>query len=147
MDQRKLFWKTMELCDWRFEGDDDKVLKPVIAHLSRQEDQAIFAFDDEMSALLYDLDTKKLADQCQKIDPYMSGDSFLYSRCVALINGPAYYEKAKNGKQKDMWSMEFEALLYVPQRAWARKHRKPEEDYPHLSPVSFETGSNAEGWK
>ena len=24
------FWTTMELCDWDQEGDDDKVLKPVI---------------------------------------------------------------------------------------------------------------------
>ena len=24
------FWSTMELCDWSKEGNDDKVLKPVI---------------------------------------------------------------------------------------------------------------------
>ena len=29
------FWTTMELCDWKMEGDDDKVLKPVIKHLSK----------------------------------------------------------------------------------------------------------------
>lgn len=27
------FWTTMELCDWDQEGDDDKVLKPVIEYL------------------------------------------------------------------------------------------------------------------
>ena len=32
------FWTTMELCDWDQEGDDDKVLKPVIEYLSKQED-------------------------------------------------------------------------------------------------------------
>ena len=137
----------MELYDWRFEGDGDKALKPVTAYLPKQEDAMIFTFDDGMSALLYDLDTKKLARQCQNADRYMSDDSFLYSRCAALINGPAYYEKAKNGKQKDLWSMELEALLYVPQRAWAHKHRQPEEVYPHTPLVSFETGGKTEGWK
>lgn len=61
-----LFWTTMELCDWRDEWNDDKVLRPVIRHLSKQDDQIIFAFDDLMAELLYDLDTKKLAEQCEK---------------------------------------------------------------------------------
>lgn len=107
----------MELCDWKKEGDDDKVLKPVIKYLSSQSDETIFEFDNLMSELLYNLDTKELLKQCEKADPLVSDDTFLYSRCVALINGPAYYEKVKNGKAKDLWNMEFEALLYVPQKA------------------------------
>lgn len=43
-----LFWTTMELCDWRDEWNDDKVLQPVIRYLSKQDDQIIFAFDDLM---------------------------------------------------------------------------------------------------
>ena len=62
------FWTTMELCDWDQEGDDDKVLKPVIEYLSKQEDYIIFEFDDLMSELLYHLDTEKLAEQCKKVD-------------------------------------------------------------------------------
>lgn len=140
------FWKTMELCDWDFEGDDDKVLAPVIAYLAEQEDDTIFRFDDLMSELLYHLDTKKLADQCKEASGYMSSDGFLYSRCVALINGPGYYEEAKAGKRKDIWDMEFESLLYVPGDAWRKKYGEDEE-YPHITPLSFETGSNKEGWE
>ena len=92
------FWNTMERCDWTKEGDDDAVLAPVLDYLAGQDDQQIFQFDDQMSQLLYDLDTKALADACRKADPLMSDDSFLYSRCVALINGPVYYEKVRNGK-------------------------------------------------
>ncbi|MCM1065702.1 MAG: DUF4240 domain-containing protein [Eubacterium sp.] len=141
------FWKTMELCDWEKEGDDDQVLKPVIAYLSKQDDSAIFEFDDLMTELLYHLDTEKLAEQCRKVDPLMSDDTFLYSRCVALINGPAYYEKVRQGKEKNVWGMEFESLLYVPQRAWELKHQGSVDEYPHVSPLSFETGSNKDGWK
>ena len=43
--------------------------------------------------------------------------------------------------------MDFEALLYVPGKAWALKHRRSAGDYPHSSPLSYETGSNEEGWK
>ena len=92
-------------------------------------------------------DTKKLAEQCKKIDGCMSDDSFLYSRCVALINGVDYYKKAKMGRCKEMWKMEFESLLYVPESAWAKKHNKPESEYPHVSSFSYETGSNTDGWK
>lgn len=148
MDKKfQLFWNTMDLCDWNCEGDDDKVLKPVIEYLSKQDDHTIFEFDNLMSELLYDLDTKKLADQCQKADPLMCDDTFLYSRCVALINGPAYYEKVKSGKKKDLWNMEFESLLYVPAKAWALKHQNSASEYPYFAPLSYETGSNTEGWK
>lgn len=91
------FWTTMELCDWSKEGDDDKVLNPLIKYLSKQDDCIIFEFDDLMTELLYDLDTEKLADQCEKVDPLMCDDTFLYSRCAALINGPDFYEKVKRG--------------------------------------------------
>lgn len=124
------FWTTMELCDWSKEGDNDKVLKPVIKYLSKQDDGNIFEFDDLMTELLYDLDTKKLADQCEKVDPLMCDDTFLYSRCAALINGPDFYEKVKRGRMKKVWSMDFEALLYVPGKAWALKHRRFVDDYP-----------------
>lgn len=145
-DKFQPFWSTMELCDWNSEGDDDKVLEPVIKYLSKQNDDVIFEFDDLMSELLYHLDTKEFADQCQKEDPQMCDDTFLYSRCVALINGRSYYEKVKQGKVKDLWNMEFEALLYVPEKAWALKHQSSAEDYPHTAPFSYETGSNKDGW-
>ena len=146
MNKFQFFWDTMQRCDWSREGNDEKVLVPVLRYLSQQEDCEIFRFDDLMSELLYGLDTKKLAAQCEKAGPYMGGDSFLYSRCVALINGPDYYEQAKAGKRKELWTMEFEALLYVPARAWALKHGKSEEAYPHTAPFSYETGSNREQW-
>lgn len=146
-DKYQFFWNTMELCDWENEGDDTKVLKPVIEHLSRQNDNKIFEFDNLMTELLYALDTRELAAQCEKADPFMSDDTFLYSRCVALINGAEYYEKVKKGKEKSVWNMEFEALIYVPQKAWALKHQASVDAYPHATPLSFETGANEEAWK
>ena len=147
MDKFRFFWAAMDLCDWSREGNDDMVLAPVIAYLSRQEDSVIYHFDDLMSELLYCLDTRKLWAQCEKADPLAGDDSFLYSRCVALINGPDYYDRARRGRARQMWEMEFEALLYVPSRAWAKKHRREPGDYSHFPPLSIETGSNREAWQ
>lgn len=144
MNQYQFFWNVMKLCDWKYEGDDDKVLLPVIKYLSRQKDEMIFQFDDIMSELLYNLDTKKLRKQCSQVSGYQSSDGFLYSRCVALINGPEYYEKVKAGKEKGIWDMEFESLLYVPQKAWKLRHYNEDDEYPHIAPLSYETGSNTE---
>lgn len=147
MDKFRFFWAAMDLCDWSSEGDDNKVLAPVIAYLAKQEDSVIYCFHDLMSELLYRLDTKKLWMQCEKAEPLASDDSFLYARCVALINGPDYYEKARRGRAKEMWDMEFEALLYVPSRAWAKKHHREPGGYSHFPPLSVETGSNRDAWE
>lgn len=146
MDKFRFFWAAMDLCDWSQEGNDDKVLAPVIAYLAKQEDSVIYHFDDLMSELLYHLDTKKLWNQCEKADPLAGDDSFLYSRCVALVNGPAYYDKVRRGRARELWDMEFEAVLYIPSRAWGQKHGRDPSDYAHFPPLSIETGSNHEGW-
>lgn len=147
MDNYEFFWEAIKLCDWKKLGDDDKVLKPLITYLAKQEDSVIFTFDDTMTELLYSLDTKELMEQCEKVDEFVSDDTFLYSRCVALCYDAEYYEQALRGKHPEMWEYEFESLLYVPSRAWARKHKANEGDYPHDTPLCYETGSNEDGWK
>ena len=49
MDKFRFFRAAMDLCDWRDEGNDEKVLAPVIAYLARQDDSVIYHFDDLMS--------------------------------------------------------------------------------------------------
>lgn len=88
----------MELCDWRAARNDDKVFRPVIRRLTKQDDQTIFAFDDSLAELPYDPGTKKLAEQCGKVDPLMCDGIFLFSRCAALINGPNFNEKVRRGR-------------------------------------------------
>lgn len=147
IDQKRFFELIMTVCDWDASGDDDKVLKPLIRHLARQSDEIIFAFDDMMAELLYALDTRKnykIARRCRR---FIFDDRFLYSRCVALINGEEYYQKVKSQMVTSLWQKEFEAILYVPALAWAKKHRKTMDEYPHVTPKSYETKSNLEGWK
>lgn len=139
------FWKIMDKADWKSSGDD-KVLAPVIDALSKLDDKDIFGFEDMMSELLYELDSRELALELYGSDSQISGDMFLYQRCVALINGPKYYKKILTRKEKLDPDLEFEAILYVPHRAWAKKHQADPGDYPHFPEISYETCSNKKLW-
>lgn len=145
MNKDQFFENIMTICDWDKSTDDER-LSPLVDFLSRQADEEIFSFDDIMAELLYSIDTRKNFKTACKYYNH-SDDSFLYSRCVALVNGADYYERVKSGKAKELWESEFEAILYVPQDAWAKKHNDDTSNYPHLTAISYETGSNEDGWK
>lgn len=142
----KEFWKIMDKADWNFEGDDDKVLAPVIDALSKLDDAEIFGFEDVMSKLLYDIDSQEIALKLYGPELIFSEDMFLYQRCVALVNGAKYYKNILTGKTQLDPDMEFESILYVPHRAWAKKHQADTGDYPHFPEISYETGSNEALW-
>lgn len=136
----------MALLDWSHEGNDDKVVAPVVNYLSRRSDAFIFSFHEEMARYLYDIDGKEWAESFVKGAGFFSDDGFLYCRCVALVNGSAYYKAIKEYPRELNGDLYFETILYVPQMAWAKKHHEPEENYPYLTTVSFETGSNRALW-
>ncbi len=110
---------------------------PVIEFLSNKDDDFIFNFDDTLYSLLHELYTEKLLEQYKEKSSYVSDDDFLYSRCVALINGKKYFDGIKKGIINFPADMEFESLLYVAQNAWAKKHNTEANEYPHI-PKYFE---------
>ncbi|MCX4357262.1 MAG: DUF4240 domain-containing protein [Oscillospiraceae bacterium] len=141
------FWQILKKFDWDNASDDDEVMQPALDYLASLEDEEIFAFEELMAEHLYALDTRELAEKLYAEDEYISDDMFLYQRCVALINGQSYYNGILNGKIQPGPDLEFEAILYLPSRAWAKKHNADPDDYPYITKTSYETGSNAEKWK
>lgn len=133
--------------DWSMQGDDDLVLEPLIAYLAKWPDEVIYVFEDKMAELLFRLDSPEVARRTYRTDRHFSGDDFLYTRCVALVNGRAYYNKILSGQKKLDKDKEFEAILYAPAKAWARKHHKDPSEYPHIANPCYETGSNEECWR
>lgn len=139
---------TMTGClDWSQQGDDALVLEPLVQYLAKWPDEIIFIFEDKMAELLYRLDRPEVARRAYRTDRHFSGDDFLYARCVALVNGRAYYNKILDGRKKLDKDKEFEAILYAPAMAWARKHQKTPEEYPHTASPCYETGSNTDCWQ
>ncbi|MBO5093657.1 MAG: DUF4240 domain-containing protein [Lachnospiraceae bacterium] len=141
------FFSMTGILDWSKQGDDDQVLEPLVSYLAKWPDEVIFVFEDKMAELLYRLDRPEVARRAYRSDRDFSGDDFLYVRCTALINGRAYYNKISDGREKLNQDMEFEAILYAPAKAWARKHHKDVSEYPHIPSPSYETGSNEECWR
>ncbi len=141
------FFYLLDKLDWSKQGDDEAVLRPLVNYLAECDDIVIFAFHDKMAEMLYALDTREIAQRIYGDVDYISADDFLYSRCVGIINGSHYYDRIIWGSDTinpDLW---FESVLYVPNLAWAKKHDKDSDEYPHLSKVSYESYSNVEGWK
>jgi len=147
----EVFWQLIALLDWKRTGDDDAVLRPVITALSRMEVEDIFAFDDLLARKLYALDTREVCRGTYRgqLDPddgeqYISADDFLYSRCVIVANGKALFEQVLANPMSAPQGLEFEALLYVASEAY---EQKTEQEYEHVTPLSWESFSNREGWK
>lgn len=150
MDDRR-FWGIIARLDWDQAGDDDAVLAPAVAALAALSVEDIYAFDDALAAKLYALDTREVARAVYRgeVDPddgddYISADDFLYSRCVVVANGREYYESVLADPSKAPQGMEFESLLSLVHQAY---EAKTGEEYDHASPLSYESFSNAEGWR
>ena len=140
------FFHFTDMLDWSKQGDDMAVMEPLIACLVQWGDNLIFAFAEKMAELLYRLDTKEIAAGAYKKEEYFSDDEFLYIRCTALVNGKPFYNAIVNKRRKLKRDLEFEAILYAPVCAWTRLHGKSAGEYPYVTKVSYESGSNKEGW-
>lgn len=140
------FHLTDAYLDWEKKGNDFAVIEPLIALLAKWGDDLIFAFDDTMAELLYQLDTRKNAQDIYK-DGIFSGDEFLEIRCAALINSKRFYNDIINGRKKLKRDLVFPAILCVPHEAWARLHDKNPQEYPHITKFCYESMSNSEGWQ
>ena len=141
-----IFWDILSKLNWRKEGNDNKVLAPAVKYLSKLSDEDIFEFENIMSKLLYDIDCKDLAIELYRSADQFSYDLFLYQRCTAIINGRKYYYEILNRNNKLNPDLEFESILYLPMKAWAKKHHKKTNEYPHIAEPSYESCSNIESW-
>ncbi|WP_201030528.1 DUF4240 domain-containing protein [Alkalihalobacillus trypoxylicola] len=148
MDENE-FWKIIDMFEWKHAGDDVKVLKKAIKYLSKKSNEEIFAFDDILSKLLYDLDGRVYAqnigeDAYINDETYFSVDEFLYSRCVVVANGKEFYYEVLDNPDSMPEDMEFESLLYLPNEAFEMKN---DDEYQYSPKFDYETFSNESKWK
>src|SRR6185436_20197937 len=143
------FWKLIGLLDWKKQGNDNAVVRPLVKALAELSEKEIFAFDDWLAEKLHALDTEAHARNVGEYsyegpDEFFSVDSFLYSRCVVVVNGKQFFGQVL---AKPKWfpkDMEFESILYVASTAYEKKTGK---EYPHSPATSYETFSNKKGWR
>jgi hypothetical protein len=147
MDQ-STFWRLVSKIDRGAlrEGDEEGAVEPLVEALSQLAEAEIGAFEDQLAQCLFDLDGRQYADQAGESG--QSGDGFLYARCYVVARGKKYFEGVKASPERMPKSTEdwCESLLYAARQAWAMSTGNDEDDWDHLSPVSYETGSNRAQW-
>lgn len=144
------FWGLIGRLDWSAEGDDERVVAPLVKELSNLPDRDIAGFADQLARKLYALDGRAWARESGPSiwwgDPdSLSVDGFLYARLAVVANGQAVYDAVLADPSAMPRDTEFESLLYVASTAYERKTGL-DDDGSLDSAVSFETFSNAEGW-
>lgn len=141
------FWELIGSLEWRHEGNDELVIKPVVTKLAAMPLEAIESFEEILAQKLYALDGRAWAREIGTAwwggDPPVSVDKFLYARCAVVANGKEFYESVLADPAMMPKDVEFEALLIVGRLAWeARTGVEPS----FLTKVSYETYSNQAGW-
>ena len=144
------FWGLIDRLDWHAEGDDERVVAPLVKALSDLPDRDIAGFADQLARRLYALDGRAWARESGSTiwwgEPdELSVDGFLYARLAVVSGGQAAYDEVLADPSKMPKDTEFESLLYVASTAYERKTGL-DDDGSLDSAVSFETFSNAEGW-
>lgn len=142
-----VFWDLIGLLDWDRTGDDDAVVEPVVAALTRASEAEIVGFEAAMAEKLFRLDRRDLAGAFgggSLASDYFSPDAFLYARCVVVANGPELFEAVLAAPTRMPKDMEFEALLSIAARAWERKTGAPDKVFD--VPFDYETGANEAAW-
>jgi hypothetical protein len=114
------------------------VMPAMLEQLDRLSADDLLAFQRILERKLYDIDRADIAEYAAYTD-----DGFLYARGFIAAVGKDYYEavKAQPSLAMSGWQFESEDMCYVAQHVYEQK-------FGELPPgeVSFETGSNREGW-
>lgn len=147
MNENK-FWDLIESFDWDKTGDDAAVIEPAVAALTALPVEHIQAFEELLTEKLHALDTKaharNIGDDANRGEgEFFSVDQFLYARCVVVANGREFFSAVLANPDQMPKDMEFEALLWVADRAHQRKTGERLDFQPRLS---HETFSNRPGW-
>lgn len=141
------FWRLLDQLDWSQQGNDERVVAPVLKALTRLPLKEIESFQQILARKLHALDGRAWAREIGSgwwggTNP-VSVDEFLYARCAALTNGREQYEALLSDPRQMPKDLEFETLLYIAPKAW---EAKTGEEWDFVTDVSYETYSNRAGW-
>lgn len=118
------FWNLLNLLEWKYEGDDEQVTKPVVRALARMNEEEIFAFNDIVKKLIADLGKEKAVRLAAEAAGPVSEEELRKILCVAIVNGRKYYEDIRKGRIRLNPDLEFGSILSVAEKAWAVKSER-----------------------
>ncbi len=141
------FWKYINLLDWTA-SDDEDIIRPAVEALAKQPVRIIFEFADILSMKLFQLDRQDIAQHIGRDawqpQQYFSVDNFLYARACIIANGKVVFDQTLYDPTQTIQDLTFEALLYIPRKAYQLKMGSP---YDYIPAYPIETYTNAKGWE
>lgn len=150
------FWEIIDCIDHEYDGDSEAVISSLIRHLKNCEDEYIFAFDDKLTEMIYNIDGKAWADEFFGNEDF-SEEKFLCARCIAVAGGLQSYNKVLNHRAPlDGSEIHFhnghyycaaDGLITTAASAWSAKHLMDKKEYPHKPAFSVKSKSNTEKWQ
>ncbi|MBK8653250.1 MAG: DUF4240 domain-containing protein [Haliscomenobacter sp.] len=146
-EEEDWFWNTIDRLDWKQEGNEDAVIRPVVNYLASQPFRNILLFADILSEKLYTLDAQVFAENMGEHSfregYYFSVDDFLYARCCVVANGRIAYQNVLDDPEEMPDNQTFGALLRVAPEAY---HQKTGQRLQYQPAYDVETFSNEKGW-
>ncbi len=119
-----LFWEIIDSFDWQ-QKTGVAVLANGVKKLAEQETVFIYLFADVLHEKLAQVNTKAHVQSfAERQKGHLSGDDFLYARCAVIAEGKDYFEKVINEPSAMPTDIIFEALLYLPDKAYKLKTGK-----------------------
>jgi hypothetical protein len=143
--EREVFWADVARLDWTV-ADPELVIEPLIANLARRDRVEIESFEAALTWFLFQLDGERFAREIGSGaygTEYFSPDHFLDARCAAVARGQEVYSEILATPSKMPKDAEFEALLWVAERAWLRRFSSLEGFSTNKAIFTF---SNRDGW-
>ncbi len=142
-----LFWELMGKFDWKTDSTDE-VVQLVVEALAQRSLAEIDQCEEMLANKLYQLDgleyAQEIGEQAYQEGTYFSGDYFLYARCWVIAAGKSLFQQVLSDASKMPKDSDFEALLYVAEKAYELKTGKT--DYNYLPQKNYETYSNKKAW-
>lgn len=141
------FWDLIDLIDWNQETDSE-ILSPLLDRLASLSPENICQFKEILSEKLFRLDTKEharfIGDYSYKEESSsFSPDVFLFTRALVVAKGKDFYARVLFNPKLIPKNSDFEAILYLPAKAYKIKTGKEMNYVPKYIPETF---SNSKGW-
>lgn len=146
------FWGLVAMLGGRPDLQDDRPYDALTEELARGPRDRIIGFADTLAYKLYLLDRRHLAETAIPGETgafaELSDDGFLYARCAVIVSGPEAFSAILDnteafGPFTTAEAAHAESILDVPSNAFTKLTG---EQWDHVEPYDYETGSNTEWW-
>ncbi len=125
----KEFWYIIELFDWQFVGDENKVIKKAVEYLSKKSEDSILLFEQKLRDKLQVLENCLKYEDIDHLDKDIKGllnskEVYFNTRCAVLAAGQKYFDSVLSNPMKIKENTEFQSLILISSKAVKLKNKK-----------------------